>query len=153
MLCNIYFIKYIEPSTVNLYSRILKTLKTNISTGKRVLAIILATVYIFAMSTYIVFLSSRTHVHHHRHHVSAQTQRLSQSNPVGNFYDKQHGAFKSTFQNNRRVIVDLYSFICVAILALVPRLRFFYIDRFADKVTGLMYAGRPHYLSLGILRI
>jgi hypothetical protein len=106
------------------------------------------------MSTYIVFLSSRTHVHNHRHHVaSAQTQRLSSNSPVGNFYDKQHGAFKSTFQNKRKAIPVLCSLICIAVFALVPKLRFLYLSRFAQHVPDILYRGCPAYLSFCMLRI
>jgi len=126
--------------------------KTGISFGKRLLALTLAMVYVFAVSTYIIFLSSRTHVHHH-HSEAAQVQRLSAGGASGNFYDKQHGAFKSTFSNKRKVISAVYRLVCVAVFALVPIVLLFCVNRVTDVIAGLMYAGRPCYLSLRVLRI
>jgi hypothetical protein len=129
-------------------------MKTDIKFGKRLLALTLALVYVFAISTYIVFLSSRTHVHHHHRHAgAAQVQRLSAGGAAGNFYDKQHGTFKTTFPNKRNVVSAIYSLVCLAVLALFSTLRLFYVNRLTDVVAGLMYPGRPCYLSLRVLRI
>jgi hypothetical protein len=128
--------------------------KTRISTGNRITAIALALIYVFAMSTYINFLSNRTHVHHHHHHsVSAPTQRLSAGGGTGNFFDKQHGAFKSIRQSKSAVISSLYSLIWLAVLTVALSLWLFYIDRFTGVLCGLISRGRPYYLRFRVLRI
>jgi hypothetical protein len=111
-------------------------------------------VYVFATSTYIVFLSSRIPVHHHYHHVAAsQIQHLSGNGASGKFFDKQHGAFKSTFPNKRKVISIIYSLVCLAVLAFTPGFRKFCINIATSAGGRLMYAGEPCYLSLRVLRI
>jgi hypothetical protein len=128
--------------------------KPGINIGKRLLALTLAMVYVFAMSTYIIFLSSRTHVHHHHHLAAAKKiQHLSGSAAATNFFDKQHGAFKTIRQNKPKVINSLYSLICVAVLALVFGAQLFNISYPNRVASGLMFAGRPCYLSLRVLRI
>jgi hypothetical protein len=127
--------------------------KTGISLGKKITTIALALVYVFAASTYVLFLSSRTHTYHHHRVATSAMQHLSSSRAAGNFYDKQHGAFKSTFLNKRKVIGAIYRLVCLVVFELVASLWLLYADRLANVVTGLMYAGRPWYLSLRVLRI
>lgn len=115
----------------------------------------LAMIYVFAMSTYIVFLSSRTHVHHHHKYLaSAAVQHLSGAGATANFYDKQHGAFKSTFPNKRNTLGLLFVLLVVAAFVLIrDRLAAFSIFR-VDAYRFLPgNTGRQHCRDLCILRI
>jgi hypothetical protein len=127
--------------------------KTNTSPGKRLFVIALATVYIFAISTYIVFLSSRTHTHFHQHKAYTKVQRLSGAGPAGNFYDKQHGAFKTIFRSTQKVAPFLYILLYGAILTPFSRVLPLFLDWLHCVITGLVYAGRRGYVSLCVIRV
>ena len=129
-------------------------MKTIPNIAKKSIAIFLALVYVFTMSTYITFLASRTHVRHYQHRgVTSQSQHLSNSGAAGNFFDKQHGAFKSIRESKSRITAAFYSVICVAVLAIVCRFQFLQINYINSAAAGLIFVWRPSYLKLRVLRI
>jgi len=110
----------------------------------------LLVVYVFAVSTYIIFLPNHTAAGPSASVGGvAVVSKISNAGASGNFYIKQHGAFKTTNQNTRKTIANLFN-IAIAV-SLVAACGFFK-SLFANKSkTAPVNEVRLHYNSCVVL--
>ena len=127
-------------------------MKATVNHKQKILAAILLVAYLFTVSTYIIFLKSRVvPVAGEAFAKTITVKHLASNQGEGNFYDKQHGAFKST-SPKRKVISAIWSLAFVALFTVTQALRFF-CNNPSNSFCGSSYTLTRSYLSLGVLRI
>ncbi len=111
---------------------------------------ILLLVYVFTISTYIIFLPNHTVVPFSTPGSAlASISTISNANASGNFYVKQHGAFKTTNQNTRKTITILLN---IAIAVTLFAACGFFRSLFTNKPqTALISGVHLHYNSCIVL--
>ena len=80
-------------------------MKAFVNQHRKYFAIIALVIYAITISTYIIFLKNRTTTAFQVHFAKAAGfKQVINQKGGGNFYEKQHGAFKTTIENKRKII-------------------------------------------------